>query len=224
MPGLKRWNPGIRFAGIEVTPEEIDRYETYQVVFPGDDPNWFGTTVVAGTSATKALVIRNAIADYPRNLLGAVAGSAAGLGGTWTVNGKDQFGNSITETLTVAEAQNGGTTVGTKVFAQVTSGTFNFGTAVGNGTTKLGMATAGTTTLFGLPAKIAGTGDVKLLALNDGTGAITVGGGTIGAFVNAGMHAVKAPKDVVGTTTISVWYKPTYDAESEAKMANLTQV
>jgi len=223
MGKLKKHDPGVALSGVKVSPDEIDRYEVYTIVNPSISATWFGTTAVAGTAASSALVLISEVADYPRNLLGAVAGSAAGLGGTWVVNGKDQFGNTISEELAITGASNGGTQAGTKVFAQVNSGTFNFGTAVGSGTTKLGVDITGTTTLFGLPTKIGGTTDVKLLTTTDGTGAAAVNGGTIAAFVDSVQHAIKAPADVVGTRSYCVWFKPTYDASNEKDMAGLDQ-
>lgn len=226
MTGFKKNQPALQFANSEfaITPDEIDRYEVYTVVNPSISATWFGTTAVAGTSAESALVLVNAIADYPRNLVGAVAGSAAGLGGTWVVSGYDQFGKAQTENLVIAGASNGGTTVGTKIFAQVSSGTFQYGTAVGSGTTKLGVGVTGTTALFGLPTKIYGTADVKSLTYTTGAGAQTVNGGTIGAFVDANVHAFKAPVNVTGTMSYQVWVKSTYNNENGAMMSNLSQV
>src|SRR4051812_12480308 len=127
MSGLKKNNIGLQLSiqtignqakqgYLAITPDEIDRYETYTVVNPTISSTWFGTCPVAGTSATGTLVIVNAIADYPRNLQYVMNGTAAGMAGTWTVSGRDQFGNLISETAAIATASNGGTTVGTKIF------------------------------------------------------------------------------------------------------------
>lgn len=224
MSGFKRNQIALRDSTFAITPDEQDRYEVYTVVNPSISATWFGTTAVAGTSASSALVLVNAIADYPRNLVGAVAGSAAGLGGTWVVNGVNQFGGEITENLVITGASNGGTTVGTSIFAQVTSGTFNYGTAVGSGTTKLGVDILGTTALFGLPVKIGAATDVKSVTYTTGAGAQTVNGGTIAAFVDADVHAIKAPVTVTGTMSFQTWVKPTHNNENSAQMANLSQV
>lgn len=224
---LKRTHVELRTGGNEfkVSPDEQDRYEIYTVINPagptGIASTWFGTWAVAGTSAVGNLVIINAIADYPRNLEFAIAGSAAGMTGTAVIVGKDQFGNSITESLTFAGAANGGTVVGTKVFDQVTSGVLTFGTAVGNGTARLGVDVAGTTALFGLPVKIGAASDVVRVNFTAGTGALNINGGTIATYVNTAMHAIKAPKPIVGTTSIQAWVKSSYSAE--APVANATQ-
>lgn len=215
--------PSIKLIGALISPEEIDRYEQYVIAFPSISATWFGTFPVAGTAATGTLVIINAIADYPRNVEFALAGSAAGMAGTLALYGTNQFGSAINESLTFTAADAGGTAVGTKVFAQISAGTLSFGTAVGGGTASLGVGTTGTTTLFGLPCKIAGTTDVKAITRSTAAGAQTVGGGTIAAFVNKPFHAIKSPATLAGTTIITVLYKPTYDAEMEAKMANLSQ-
>lgn len=220
---LKRVEPGLRFSPSEfrVTPDEIDRYEQYVISFPSISTTWFGTFAVAGTSAETPLVVINAIADYPRNLEFALAGSAAGMTGTAIINGKNQFGASITESLTFAEANNGGTVSGTSVFAHVDSGTLYYGTAVGSGTARIGVTT-GTDTYFGLPARLGGTTDVKLLTRSTGAGAQTVNGGTIAGFVDLPRHAVRAPATLTGTQIISVLYRPTHVAEGSVE-ANLSQ-
>jgi hypothetical protein len=63
---------------------------------------------------------------------------------------------------------------------------------------------------LGLPVKIKETSDVVHLGMNAGTGPITYGGGTIAAFVNTGVHAVRPAAAVDGTAVISVWVKPKY--------------
>lgn len=221
---VKRFDiPSIKLVGELIAPDEIDRYEQYVVAFPSVSATWFGTFPVAGTAATGTLVVINAIADYPRNVEFALVGSAAGLVGTLALYGTNQFGGSINESITFTKADAGGTGVGTKVFAQISAGTLSFGTAVGSGTASVGVGTTGTTTLFGLPCKIAGTTDVKAITRSTTAGAQTVGGGTIAAFVDKTFHAIKAPATLIGSTIISVLYKPTYDGEAEGKMANLSQ-
>lgn len=226
MSGLKATEPQIAFSGAKVTPDEIDRYEIYQVTNPNtlNASAWFGTWVVAGTAAAGAMVIRNAIADYPRNAEFAIAGSATGLAGTASITGKDQFGVSHSETFGFGSTDNGGTVVGTTIFASVTSGTLTFGTAVGNGTARLGVGTTGTTSLFGLPFKVGGTTDLRILSVVAGTGAVTVNGGTIAAFIDVPNSAIKAPVTTTGTMTITAWVRPTYDSTNIANVANLSQV
>ena len=221
---VKRYDiPSIKLVGELVAPDEIDRYEQYVISFPSISATWFGTFPVAGTAATGTLVVINAIADYPRSALLVLAGSAAGMAGTLALYGTDQFGGSINESFGFGSADNGGTVVGSKIFAQISAGTLSFGTAVGGGTASVGVDITGTTALFGLPSKIAGTTDVKAITRSTAAGAQTVGGGTIAAFVDKTTHAIKSPATLTGSQIISVLYKPTYDAENEAKMANLSQ-
>jgi hypothetical protein len=222
---LKRTHIELRDTSYQfgVTDDEMDAYRVYSIVMPNgiNASQWFGSWAVAGTAATGNLVIINALPDYPRNAEFSLTGTAAGMTGTATINGKNQFGEAIQEIFTFAGAANGGTVVGTKVFAQITNGTLAFGTAVGNGTARLGMGTAGTTTLFGLPCRIAGTGDVRSISVVAGTGGVTVNGGTIGAFVNVGQSAIKLPGTLAGTMTINAWVRPTY--QNEGVVAGLTQ-
>ena len=221
---VKRFDiPSIKLVGELIAPDEIDRYEQYVIGFPSISATWFGTFPVAGTAATGTLVLISAIADYPRNINFTLAGSGVGMAGTVAVYGTDQFGGSLNESLGFGSADNGGTVVGTKVFAQISAGTLSFGTAVGGGTASIGVGITGTTALFGLPCKIGGTTDVKAITRSAATGAVSVGGGTIAAFVGTQYHHIKAPADLTGSQIISVLYKPTYNGENEAKMASLKQ-
>lgn len=216
---LKRHLPSVRFGGFKVTPDEIDQVRQYVVMHPSVDPVWFGTTAAGTAGQSKALVLTNIRADYPRNLVGAAAGSA-GLGGTWVVNGKDQFGNTIQESIAVATAANGGTASGTKIFAQVTSGTFNIATTseAGNGSPRLGVSigtAAGNVALFGLPDKIASTADVKnLLWINNGT-STTVNGGTIGSYIGTANHTFKGTAVVAVTDRFVVTYRSSFNSEAD---------
>ena len=213
---FKRSQPGIRFSGERVSPDEMDNNFVYQINNPSTTALgtlFVGSGGTAGTSANIALVVNNKYPDYPRNVAFNIHGTGAGMAGTLTINGDDQFGSQISETITIGTASNGGTAVGTKVFAQFRSGTVNYGTAVGNGTPNIGLD-GGTSCLFGLPWKINGTSDVISLSMSQGTGPISVGGGTaIGSLVNAGMHAVRPFAALGGTSFINVWVRPSYSSE-----------
>lgn len=222
--GIKSGYPDIGLLGNKIAPEEIDRYEVYHIVNPSYSDAWVGTWAVAGTSAVGTAVLTNAILDYPRSLEFRLTGTAAGMTGTTTAIGFNQFGGSINEVFTFAGASNGGTVKGTKIFASITEAPIlTFGTAVGNGTARLGVGTSGTTALFGLPAKLGGTTDVKFITKGGSVGALTVNGGTIAAFVDVPNHAIKAPTDVASANNIMVWYRPTYDAKADPNMSNLSQ-
>lgn len=218
MSGLKDRFPEFAFGGYKVSPDELDRYELVYVLNPQTSATWFGTTAAGTSTEAKAMVVDNRLADFPRNLSGGVAGSSD-MGGVWVVNGKSQFGETISETITIGTAANGGTTAGTKVFSSVTSGTFTFATAIGSGTPKLGVVTAGASVIFGLPAKVAGSADVKAITwVNNGT-PTAINGGTIGAYVNSSVHGFRGTADVALTDRYMVWYKPTYDNSGKDNMA-----
>jgi len=225
MPGLKQYYPDFQMPATRnrVTPDEIDQYRNYHVVYPSTSVSWFGTAAAGTAGQAKALVVlrRNSDAVAGRNLAGIVLGSSD-MGGTWTVNGKDQFGVSISETITVGTAANGGTTAGTKVFAQVSSGTVTFATAaLGNGTATLGVDTIGTTVLFGLPDKIASTADVKAISWTTEFTATTINGGTVGAYVQTATHSFRGTANVAGTQTYQVMYRPTLSLEASNNQAAL---
>lgn len=221
MAGIKTWLPEIKTYHQGVTADEMDMYRV--VTFrPATNAVWWASAGTAGTSSATAMVMINRLADTPRNVRFALIGSASGMAGSLDVVGRDQFGGSITETLGFASADNGGTVVGTKVFLQVDSGTLRYGTAVGNGTPNIGFVT-GTNCLLGLPDRLGGTTDVVHLGHAIGTGAVSYGGGTIAAFVDKPMSAIRPAATLDGTTTITCWYKPTYNAEAVATNAGGTQ-
>ena len=203
----------------------MDAYTVYNVNNPVTDllgVKSVGTAAVGGTSSIQALVVTSKYPDYPRNIALAVIGTHGSLGGTLTINGLDQFGSVITETITVTNADNGGTTSGTRVFGQFTSGTISLGTAVGNGTTNVRFV-AGTDCLFGLPVKIGATTDVVHYGHTVGTGMVNIGGGTaIGSLVDTGNHAFRPFAAFVGTSFFNVWVKSTFNSE-EQNIAKGTQ-
>jgi hypothetical protein len=225
MAGLKSYESALRFSGVQVTPDEVWGIQTYDVFNPSIDVQWFGTC--AGTQTQSiALTAINKWADYPRNLLFSLTTAAGSVkGATATINGKDQFGSSMTENIVVAPAVAGGTTAGTKIFSYVSSGTCYFGTGdAGNGTMQIGCGTAGSTTLFGFPFRLGGTSDLKQItgSLN-GVGTSTSGtfmfGGTPSSAAVTTSHAFKAPRDLqAGTFYIRTWVTPTGDSTNDGPM------
>lgn len=212
--------PGVAFSSYKVAPDEIDRYELVACNLPTVNASWFGTAVGTQTTTPTYGVI-NKIADWPRNLSVIVScanGSVAG--GTMVFTGKNQFGISQTESVAIVSAADGGTTEGTKVFAEVSSASVTMGTGnAGAGTVKVGPGLTGTTALFGLPCKVAGSTDLRLLTWKSNGTTITTNGGTIGQYVNTTQHAIIAPATVGGTTAFTAWVKPTYDSSNEVEVA-----
>ena len=215
--------PSIKISGQLVSPDEIDRYEVFQFR-PQIDAGFLAHGGTSGTADTVALGIRNRLPDTPRNLNFSFPGSATGQAGTVTVNGVDQFGITVTESLGFGSADNGGTVVGSMIFAQITSGTMYYGTSAGVGTPVVGFV-PGTGCLIGLPIKLNGTTDVVHLGMQAGTGAITYGGGTIAAFVNVPRSAIRPAATLNGTSAIIAWVKPRYAGElyPNGTMRNLSQ-
>jgi hypothetical protein len=198
--------PGFAFSGDKVQPNEIDRYEVYTLNIKAPVISWFGTAVGDGTTGYKALTIVNKLAPYPTSVEARLVGAAGTTKGTTVINGKDQFGVSISETLSLASGS-AGTVVGTKVFMEISSGSANLGTAAGSVVVCPG--TAGTTTLLGLPIKLGGTSDVKLITWGAGDTQTPAGGatGTVGGFVDKDMSAIKAVASIVGTVSMTAWVR-----------------
>jgi hypothetical protein len=219
---IKQFVPELTILREKISPDEIDRYEVYSIR-PAVNGYVWASAGTAGTSAAVALTVKNT-PDWPRNINFALAGSHGDMTGTLNVNGKNQFGATQTESITFTAAANGGTAVGTKIFSQITSGTLNYGTAVGAGTPSIGFV-PGTACLLGLPVKLRAATDVVHLSQATGTGAITFNGGTIAAFVDYGVSAIRPVATLDGTAVINVWVKPTYAGETYAGgtyMSNMT--
>jgi hypothetical protein len=222
MPGLKRHMPDVRFAGNKVTPDEVDMRVRYAYINPSIGTATIGT-IAAGTVAA-AWTLVNTVCDYPRNLLFTVVGPSGGAGGTCVINGKNQFGVGVTETITIASANAGGTAAGTSIFDQVTSGTY-YPNGVDNTSTATLGYTKGTGALatwpcyFGLPVKIGSTSDVKRITTlyNGVTGAIN--GGTIAAYVNTANHWFTPAVVGTATTTYVVDVLSTYNSENDNNVA-----
>jgi hypothetical protein len=201
---------GVAFSGMKVQPNEIDRYEVYTVNIKAPVISWFGTAVGNGTAGYKGLTIVNKLAPYPTSVEARLVGAAGTTKGTCVINGKDQFGNSISETLSLASGS-AGTVIGTKVFMEISSGSAELGTAAGSVVVCPG--TAVTTTLLGLPIKLGGTSDLKLLTWSAGDTQTSAGGatGTVAGFANVDMSAVLAPAAIVGTVAFTAWVRSSYD-------------
>lgn len=215
MSGLKDNFPEVQFAGKQVDPDEISYPLQYVVYAPGTSQTAIGTTAVGTSTQSKALVLINKVPDYPRNLFFTLSGSAD-IGGSITVNGKDQFGATQSETIGFATVVSPGTSaVGTKIFGEVTSGTVTFATmAAGSGTPKLGVAyggTAGSTALFGLPVKIGAVADVKRITITKNFVPTTLNGGTVDStIVSTTTHSFSGTA-VLGTAdSFVVTVKSTY--------------
>ena len=222
MAGIKSWIPDIKTYEQGVTWDEMDAYRTI-TVRPAINVRWWASAGTAGTAALGTFAMLNRLPDWPRNVNFILAGTGVGMAGSIDVSGKDQFGNTITETMGFGSADNGGTVVGTKVFAALDSGTLRYGTAVGNGTPQIGFV-PGTNCLLGLPDKINGTTDVVQLGFGLGTGAVSYGGGTIAAFVDSPMHAIRPAAALDGTAEVNVWYVSRYDATGVGTVANRLQI
>lgn len=206
----------------KVTPDEIDRYEQYQVINPSTSATHFGSATEGSAAQVTAIGLGNTVADYPRNVAAFFTGSGT-VSGTVEVTGKDQFGVSITESVGVEDESTAGTAAGTKIFAEVSAATATMGAEQeGTGTVSLGVPTVGTDSYFGLPAKIKESADVKAITWTDEDGgAKPLNGGTVSAFVDTDVHAFRGTETLAGTMTYSVLFKPTHYKETMAAMANL---
>jgi hypothetical protein len=218
----------------QVSQKDIDQYDIIQVDNPVANYAWYGSasgTVTASTAITKV----NQLADHPRNFCYSITGITNGTyGGTFTVNGVDQFGVTFQEVVSIGTAVNGGTTYGTAIAAKFISGSFISSGASGTfiGTANLGLGTAAngsaSSNWFGLLTKIAGTSDVKMLTWNNNGTITTLNKGTaIGTLIgfdgngSVPSDAFQGTSGVAITDHYKVVFKPTYDNTGKGTMSNL---
>jgi hypothetical protein len=213
---MKRHFPEFTFGGVKVGADEVDFYHTYSVSNPSIDATAVATAANIHTTATLVENIAG-VMDYPRNLVVRCAGGTSNgtYGGTLVIKGLDQFGNSISETFSIATAVSGGTAIGTKIFAKFTSGTGTLAGDTAIATCNVGYGTAGTTTLFGLPFKIGGTGNLLSYNWASAHAVQAITSTAVGSYATVPYSAVLARTDFGTATGFTVWCKSTYDQSND---------
>ncbi len=184
---LKQSEPNIMLAGNKLSPDELDQDQQYVVINPDIGTARIGTCTVTG-DALGTITVGQPFLDTPRTLALSILGVAGGIGGTAVLTGKDQFGNTITESLGFATVASGGTAYGTKVFSKVTAAPITTATTGGTGigSVYLGYPVGDFAMTLGLPVRIGAASDLKRVTWHDAgvSKALTVGtGGTIGTAV-----------------------------------------
>lgn len=220
MGGLKKHYSDIRFSGNRVTPDEVDRYDQYCIIKPSAGGDYIGTVdpgTVAGT-----FVLDKTRLDYPRNVLVSITGPAGGVGGTIGVTGKNQFGVTQSETITIGSANGGGTTAGSLVFAEISLGTYDPNGGDNQSTAKLGVAIANGTGLtgakFGLLNKLGGTADIKAITwIDNGTAKEE----SAAAIAHVDTHSFHPAQDVAAADDYIVLYRSTFNHEFKDNQAKL---
>ena len=212
--------PGFVTGGHQVSQRDIDQYDYISIDTPSVDTAYYAAGTAAGTAVT-ALVLKNQLVDWPRNMAYCFTGGTAG--GTITANLIDQFGVSQTETVSLGSIAGGGTTFGTVIAAKFLSGTVYPNTST-TGTYTVGNGTASGTAgnYFGLLSKIGGTGDVKnIVWINTSTPTGLNKGTSIGSLVNLGNHSFQGTSGVAATDHYRVILKPSFDNTNYGTMCNL---
>lgn len=219
----------------QVQQKDLDQYVWYEVDNPSVSNTWIGTMAGGTSGQTKALVLINQNMDYPRNALYSLVGTND-AGGTFTINGIDQFGVQQTETVgfgTKAAGTPAGSVFGSIIWAKILSGSFTFAVgSAGSGSAQVGVGTVSNgsaqSNWFGLMSRIGGTGDVKLLTWISSTTVTAIHGGTgLGTLVgyeNNGSlpsSAFQGTAGVAVTDHYKVFYKPSFDNTGRGTMSNL---
>lgn len=218
---LKRHMPDVQFSGNKLTPDEFDQDQQYVITKPTASTGWFGT---AETASDGTVVAVNTYADYPRNVRVAITGVSGGMGGTVTVTGKDQFGVQHTEAIGFASADGGGTANGTTIFGEVSQMAHELdglgGTAVGTIAVGVQSGTSATGPIFGLPAKLGGTADLKFGTwIDDGTAKQLIPGTDLVADTNNHAVRVHVTGGAVAADDFVVTFRSSYDATDDGTIA-----
>lgn len=221
---LKQNFPEMYISGQKVTADEFDQDLTYTVINPDVGTARLGTATVTG-DGLGTLVGPGIFTDFPRAVSLSILGVAGGMGGTATVTGKDQFGNSISESIGFATAAGGGTALGTKVFSRIGTVT---ATIAGLGGTAIGSIYLGYSTtaenaamVVGLPVRIGAASDLKRVTWHDAgvSKAISVGtGGTIGTAVAGTAMSSVTLTGLAGFATADSYtfvYRSSFNAEAQ---------
>lgn len=203
--GLSQTVPYLAWGG-KIKPQEIDMVQ--QLVFLQPDASDSAImNALSGTGLVGTVTLGEL--DYPRNIqVTFTEASGTAWSGAVTVNGKDQFGNVISEVFNIA----GDGTIsinGTKIFDKVTSITNlpSAGSAAGDDV-KVGYAVAAGTAKLGLLSKVGAASDVKRVKWNDNG---TLKPGTV--VVDTTYHAIKLAGAISGDDDYIVLYKPDYTAD-----------
>jgi hypothetical protein len=223
MPGLKKHYPDFTYSANKVTQDEIDSYVETVYVYPTASATWFGTAAAITGSTSGTFVMTNQAADYPRTPLVTLTCAASTITvGTVSLTGTDQFGNAITEDISLS-GTSGVTRAGTKIFKTITAGAITTGNTGGQGTAlatiTLGVAigtATGQVARFGLGYKIGVAADVKMVTwINNGTATAITSGTVVSTLVSAATHSFAGTKIVAATDIYKVQSLPTYNGAND---------
>lgn len=219
---------GANAAGLQVAQKDMDQYVYIEVDNPVVSNSWFGTMPGGTNTQTKAMVQISQTADYPRNALYSIIGTAD-IGGTFTTTGYDQFGVFQTEVAgfgTKAAGTPAGSVFGTVIWAKILSSSVTLAGAAGNGSAQVGVGTVSNgsaqSNWFGLMTKLGGTNDLKMLTWINSTTVTALNKGTaLGTLVNLVNHGFQGTSGVATTDHYKAYIKPTYDNTGRGTMSNL---
>lgn len=121
---------------------------------------------ISGSSVVTATLVKTLL-DYPRNLLYTLADNSSNtLEAVFTTVGEDQFGNVVSEAVTV-DYSTAATTAGTQIFSKITSIIIDATNQAASDTASVGVVIAADVASFGLPDKIGAVTDIKNIAFID---------------------------------------------------------
>lgn len=158
--GLRHTNVGSK-TSCRFLPRATGRRKQYCILKPE-----VGTDVVVATEDISGGgdvdgSIARAILDYPRNLLYTLVDNASDtLEAIFVVEGLDQFGEAVTETVTV-DYDGSATEAGTQIFSEITSVTITPTNEAASDTASVGVAIAADVASFGLPDELTAVTQVK---------------------------------------------------------------
>lgn len=167
--------------------------------------------ISAGTVSAATLVKTEL--DYPRNLLYTLADNASDtLEAVFVTTGTDQFGNVVTETVTV-DYDASATGAGSQIFATITSISITPTNQAASDTASVGVSITADVASFGLPDEIAAVTDVK--AINFINNGVTEMQNIDSTSVVVGRNCFRPEQTVAVEDDYVIFYKSTFEVFNE---------
>ena len=163
------------------------------------------TEDISGGDVAACTLVRTEL-DYPRNLLYTLSDASGDtLEGSFTVIGTDQFGEVVTETVTV-DYDAAAAVAGTQIFATITSVEFHdSANAAASDTASVGVAIAADVASFGLPNKIGAVTDI--IGINWIDGGVSKVQNIDSTSIVVARHCFRPEQTVVAADDYIITYK-----------------
>ncbi|MBU3905038.1 MAG: hypothetical protein KJ906_02740 [Nanoarchaeota archaeon] len=185
---------------------DLQAYKFYVIMKPDVATNSIvAAEDISGGDVAACTLVRTRL-DYPRNLLYTLTDNASDtLEGVFTTVGYDQFGESVTESVSV-DYDAAATTAGTQIFAEIVSIAYvDSGNATTSDTADVGVCIEADVASFGLPDKIGAITDVESINFIDA--GVTAMEDVDSTAVVVARHCIRPSQTVAAADDYIVRYK-----------------